>query len=227
MASARSHSFRRSHGGGILSGTDSLNFIRTESNHLLRSSSCEFKHLNSSQTSSKNATPQRVINMACANEYTEHFLTLRLVPMAISLYSPTAIWRNIFLLILTACTKVAFTAWTFGMMVRSFDSHAAFFRSDAYPDTCGYILANGCDRNVLRTCRRPLDVCHRFLFSQCLAKGYIQPRLAASLSFREDIISYPPDPTVRCVSPAFYAVVGAASMLGGVIRMTGSSVPSP
>ena len=31
-----------------------------------------------------------------------------------------------------------------------------------------------------------------------------------------------PDPTVRCISPAFYAVVGAAAMLGGVTRMTGA-----
>lgn len=35
----------------------------------------------------------------------------------ISFSSPTALWRNIFLLILTALTKVFFTAWTFGMMV--------------------------------------------------------------------------------------------------------------
>lgn len=34
-----------------------------------------------------------------------------------SFSSPTALWRNIFLLILTALTKVFFTAWTFGMMV--------------------------------------------------------------------------------------------------------------
>lgn len=33
------------------------------------------------------------------------------------LSSPTALWRNIFLLTLTALTKVFFTAWTFGMMV--------------------------------------------------------------------------------------------------------------
>lgn len=30
----------------------------------------------------------------------------------------------------------------------------------------------------------------------------------------------PPDPTVRCISPGFYAVIGASAMLGGVTRMT-------
>jgi chloride channel 3/4/5 len=30
----------------------------------------------------------------------------------------------------------------------------------------------------------------------------------------------PPDPSVRCISPGFYAVMGAAAMLGGVTRMT-------
>ncbi|KAF7977593.1 hypothetical protein HWV62_3192 [Athelia sp. TMB] len=30
----------------------------------------------------------------------------------------------------------------------------------------------------------------------------------------------PPDPTVRCVSPGFYAVIGASAMLAGVTRMT-------
>ncbi|PCH36351.1 hypothetical protein WOLCODRAFT_140358 [Wolfiporia cocos MD-104 SS10] len=32
--------------------------------------------------------------------------------------------------------------------------------------------------------------------------------------------SCPPDPTVRCVSPRFYAVIGVAAMLGGVTRVT-------
>jgi len=34
----------------------------------------------------------------------------------------------------------------------------------------------------------------------------------------------PPDPTVRCISPGFYAVIGASSMLAGVTRMTVSLV---
>jgi hypothetical protein len=33
--------------------------------------------------------------------------------------SPTAMWENVFLLILTAIVKVGLTAWTFGMMVRA------------------------------------------------------------------------------------------------------------
>ena len=32
--------------------------------------------------------------------------------------------------------------------------------------------------------------------------------------------SCPPDASIRCVSPGFYAVIGASAMLGGVTRMT-------
>lgn len=34
--------------------------------------------------------------------------------------SPTALWENVFLLILTAIIKFGLTAWTFGMMVLLF-----------------------------------------------------------------------------------------------------------
>lgn len=33
-------------------------------------------------------------------------------------------------------------------------------------------------------------------------------------------LSCPPDPSERCISPGFYAVLGASAMLGGVTRMT-------
>ncbi|KAI9433553.1 hypothetical protein H4582DRAFT_2060950 [Lactarius indigo] len=34
----------------------------------------------------------------------------------------------------------------------------------------------------------------------------------------------PPDPTVRCISPAFYAIIGASSMVAGITRMTAGKV---
>ncbi|KAG6853638.1 hypothetical protein C0991_002698, partial [Blastosporella zonata] len=37
-------------------------------------------------------------------------------------------------------------------------------------------------------------------------------------------LSCPPDPSERCISPGFYAVLGASAMLGGVTRMTISLV---
>ena len=37
-------------------------------------------------------------------------------------------------------------------------------------------------------------------------------------------LSCPPDPSVRCISPGFYAVIGASAMLGGVTRMTSASL---
>ena len=38
--------------------------------------------------------------------------------------SPTALGANVFLLVLTALVKIAFTAWTFGMMVRVLQGEA-------------------------------------------------------------------------------------------------------
>ncbi|EMD39275.1 hypothetical protein CERSUDRAFT_112928 [Gelatoporia subvermispora B] len=106
------------------------------------------------------------------------------------LCNPTAIWANVFLLILTAVTKVALTAWTFGMMVPA----GIFLPTIAIGACLGRavgLLTQGLHRTYPKS----------WIFSSC-----------------------PPDPTVRCVSPGFYAVIGASAMLGGVTRMTISLV---
>jgi hypothetical protein len=54
--------------------------------------------------------------MDCASEIFLSFLFLPIVEANIKV-SPTAMWENVFLLIVTALLKIALTAWTFGMMV--------------------------------------------------------------------------------------------------------------
>ncbi|KAI0629368.1 chloride channel [Trametes polyzona] len=106
------------------------------------------------------------------------------------LCNPTAIWANVFLLILTALAKIGFTAWTFGMMVP-----AGIFLPTI---TIGACLGRAVGL-ITQGWHRAYPTA--WIFSSC-----------------------PPDPTERCVSPGFYAVIGAASMLGGVTRMTISLV---
>jgi len=106
------------------------------------------------------------------------------------LCNPTAIWENVFLLVVTALMKIALTAWTFGMAVPA----GIFLPTIAIGASLGRavgLLTQGLQRTYPRA----------WVFSTC-----------------------PPDPTVQCVSPGFYAVIGASAMLAGVTRMTISLV---
>jgi len=106
------------------------------------------------------------------------------------LCNPVAMWRNIFLLLLTAVVKIGLTAWTFGMMVPA----GIFLPTIAIGASLGRAVG-------------------------LLTQGLYRAR-STSWVFS----SCPPDPTVRCISPGFYAVIGASAMLGGVTRMTISLV---
>ncbi|KAE9399949.1 Cl-channel protein [Gymnopus androsaceus JB14] len=98
------------------------------------------------------------------------------------LCNPTAMWENIFLLLISAIIKIAFTAWTFGMQ-------ASTFRA-------------------------------------CIGRavGMLTSAIQTSYPTAWLFLSCPPDPSIRCVSPGFYSVIGASAMLGGVTRMTVSLV---
>ncbi|EKM50668.1 uncharacterized protein PHACADRAFT_264052 [Phanerochaete carnosa HHB-10118-sp] len=106
------------------------------------------------------------------------------------LCNPTALWHNVFLLILTAVVKVGLTAWTFGMMIPA----GIFLPTIAIGACFGRAVG---------------------LLTQGLQRAYPSAVIFSSC---------PPDATIRCISPGFYAVVGAAAMLGGVTRMTVSLV---
>ncbi|KAJ6561232.1 Cl-channel protein [Mycena vulgaris] len=106
------------------------------------------------------------------------------------LCNPSAMWENVFLLILTAAIKVLLTAWTFGMMIPA----GIFLPTIAIGACLGRAVG---------------------LLTQGLQRAYPTAWI---------FLSCPPDPSVRCVSPGFYAVIGASAMLGGVTRMTISLV---
>ncbi|KAJ7272542.1 Cl-channel protein [Mycena haematopus] len=106
------------------------------------------------------------------------------------LCNPTAMWENVFLLVLTAAIKVLLTAWTFGMMIPA----GIFLPTIAIGACLGRAVG---------------------LLTQGLHRAYPTAWI---------FLSCPPDPSVRCVSPGFYAVIGASAMLGGVTRMTISLV---
>ncbi|KAJ7746724.1 Cl-channel protein [Mycena maculata] len=106
------------------------------------------------------------------------------------LCNPTAMWENVFLLVLTAALKILLTAWTFGMMIPA-----------------GIFLPT-------------------IAIGACLGRavGMLTQGLQRTYPTAWIFLSCPPDPSVRCVSPGFYAVIGASAMLGGVTRMTISLV---
>ncbi|KAF8637590.1 hypothetical protein AX17_002659 [Amanita inopinata Kibby_2008] len=106
------------------------------------------------------------------------------------LCNPTAMWENVFLLVLTACIKFLLTAWTFGMMVPA----GIFLPTIAIGACLGRAVG-------------------------LLTQGLYRSRPTAWM-----FLTCPPDPSVRCISPGFYAVIGASAMLGGVTRMTISLV---
>ncbi|KAI9433558.1 Cl-channel protein [Lactarius indigo] len=106
------------------------------------------------------------------------------------LCNPTAMWENVFLLILTGVVKIAFTAWTFGMMVPA----GIFLPTIAIGASFGRVVG---------------------LLTQGLYRAYPKAWFFSAC---------PPDPTVRCIYPGFYAVIGASSMVAGVTRMTVSLV---
>ncbi|KAJ7493396.1 Cl-channel protein [Mycena galericulata] len=102
------------------------------------------------------------------------------------LCNPTAMWENVFLLVLTAALKIMLTAWTFGMMIPA----GIFLPTIAIGACLGRAMG---------------------MLTQGLQRAYPTAWI---------FLSCPPDPSVRCVSPGFYAVIGASAMLGGVTRMT-------
>ncbi|KAH9004455.1 Cl-channel protein [Lactarius hatsudake] len=114
------------------------------------------------------------------------------------LCNPTAMWENVFLLILTGVVKIAFTAWTFGMMKNDNEEiqvpAGIFLPTIAIGASFGRVVG---------------------LLTQGLYRAYPKAWFFSAC---------PPDPTVRCIYPGFYAVIGASSMVAGVTRMTVSLV---
>ncbi|KAJ7777446.1 Cl-channel protein [Mycena metata] len=106
------------------------------------------------------------------------------------LCNPSAMWENVFLLVLTAAIKLLLTTWTFGMMIPA----GIFLPTIAIGACLGRAVG---------------------LLTQGLHRAYPTAWI---------FLSCPPDPSVRCISPGFYAVIGASAMLGGVTRMTISLV---
>ncbi len=100
--------------------------------------------------------------------------------------------------------------------------------TNVLPGSCWYFPPYDCNRRLFGPCggvdhvrtafRHPVQA--RVLtsrFRQGLHRAYPHALIFSSC---------PPDVSVRCISPGFYAVIGASAMLGGVTRMTSKSPDS-
>jgi len=131
--------------------------------------------------------------------------------------------ENVFLLCLTAILKIVLTAWTFGLMVFSlFNLVMEHHSTDTLPlqvpagiflptIAIGACLGRAMGLIMLVSLFYYLIHSFDFLCRQSLYRAYPTAWI---------FLSCPPDPSVRCISPGFYSVIGAAAMLGGVTRMT-------
>lgn len=130
-------------------------------------------------------------------------------------------WQNMFLLLLTAGLKILLTAWTFGMHVRRIrpsqfkDNLLMIFTPEA---TRRYILANNCNWSLSWEVAGNLPV--RYVERQGPARPYASHLLRQEWHKASPgswiFSSCPPEGT--CIYPGFYAVIGAAALLGGVTR---------
>jgi chloride channel 3/4/5 len=129
-------------------------------------------------------------------------------------------WENVFLLILTAAVKIALTAWTFGMMVYSALRWFQINTLEIFPDSCRHISSNHSHWCMSRPCGGSPNV--RILLAFFVLNSQFSYRQGLYRAYPSAWVfaSCPPDPSVRCISPGFYAVIGASAMLGGVTRMT-------